>query len=649
MTDERLYFTIGPVQGFVNQSRRTRDLWASSYLLSLLSNEAIKTVEDLGGEIIIPYRTKGTDPTKSVDDFAPLMGNVPNRFIATHAGTSNDLSNVAQQAVKAVMDCWRVIAKKVRDKYVIACVSQNQNTLKIWDRQIENFWEINWIVSEEDAALDQRKNWRTTPATVEPGDHCTLMGDWQELSGYIRALDRKKQDDFWDTLRSQNGIGLLDFDENERLCAIALIKRLYPKLINREAVNWPSTPYIAAIPWLNQLACKFPAEGNGYAKAIREVAEHSLGERHSNIKCLIEHPNKKETGNLFKLDGNFFHYHALANPKATPLEKKFWGDEESREKLLKELKNLYEKIEDKPSPFYAVLLMDGDSMGAILRQARDESKTGEQTVSQALAHFAKEVARVVRDHDGVPVYAGGDDVMALLPMRHALSCAITLRDCYQTSFDMFCSKSIVPRATISAAIMYAHYHVPLRQVLDLGHELLEKIAKNRTGRDSLSVRVFKPSGITCEWSAPWDHIQPHDVLMKLVEKFQGEDRGTSERKGEFSSSFFYNIRDQFALLTNDDPMKPGEFGPLVKDLDAQKILVAEWIRTRQRGGDQRSSEELLLCAEENIDLLLKTCYRARRVPDDKNEPKLLVDDKVLGIDGPLLVRFLANEGKEVSE
>ena len=33
----RLDISIGPVQGFVSQSRRTRDLWGSSYLLSFLS------------------------------------------------------------------------------------------------------------------------------------------------------------------------------------------------------------------------------------------------------------------------------------------------------------------------------------------------------------------------------------------------------------------------------------------------------------------------------------------------------------------------------------------------------------------------------------------------------------------------------------
>ena len=44
-----LHFTLGPVQGFVSQARRTRDLWAGSFLLSYLSGHAMKAVLDAEG------------------------------------------------------------------------------------------------------------------------------------------------------------------------------------------------------------------------------------------------------------------------------------------------------------------------------------------------------------------------------------------------------------------------------------------------------------------------------------------------------------------------------------------------------------------------------------------------------------------------
>lgn len=41
--DQYFHITLGPVQGFVSQARRTRDFWAGSFLLSWLAAVAIKS------------------------------------------------------------------------------------------------------------------------------------------------------------------------------------------------------------------------------------------------------------------------------------------------------------------------------------------------------------------------------------------------------------------------------------------------------------------------------------------------------------------------------------------------------------------------------------------------------------------------------
>ena len=48
------HFTLGPVQSFVAQARRTRDFWAGSFLLSWLSAVAIQAVKAQGGEVRFP-------------------------------------------------------------------------------------------------------------------------------------------------------------------------------------------------------------------------------------------------------------------------------------------------------------------------------------------------------------------------------------------------------------------------------------------------------------------------------------------------------------------------------------------------------------------------------------------------------------------
>ena len=45
MSQTTLVFSIGPVQGFIAQSRRTADGWVGSYLLSYLMGHALAAVE----------------------------------------------------------------------------------------------------------------------------------------------------------------------------------------------------------------------------------------------------------------------------------------------------------------------------------------------------------------------------------------------------------------------------------------------------------------------------------------------------------------------------------------------------------------------------------------------------------------------------
>ena len=51
---QRLDISVGPVQGFVSQSRRTRDLWGSSFLLAFLAAHAMRGAERAGGRVVQP-------------------------------------------------------------------------------------------------------------------------------------------------------------------------------------------------------------------------------------------------------------------------------------------------------------------------------------------------------------------------------------------------------------------------------------------------------------------------------------------------------------------------------------------------------------------------------------------------------------------
>ena len=669
---QRLQFSIGPVQGFVAQSRRTRDLWASSFLLSNLAEAAIEAVRSRCEKIVLPAWNDEARVACQQHDF----GTVPNRFAADFKDVASATA-AAAAAREALLERWQQVADEVWSRFVGEVATLGDETRNIWGRQVANFWEISWVIGsphEADKLLAARKNWRTTPATVEPGDHCTMMSDRQELSGWIRSQQKHKQDQFWKKLREQAGVGKLDLAEDERLCAISLIKRMFPKVANQvlgrddiESSRWPSTAYVAAIPWL-RAAAENPATQDAarqFAEQVRNVANKSLGERHTRIPALQK--LKKDTGDFLSLDGNFFQRNAIANARITPLDVPQDRDADERKKISKELSELNDKVKQKPSTFYAVLLMDGDSMGELLGAARQLGDDGEHRATKALGEFSRGVPEIVSHNNGVTIYAGGDDVLAMLPLSDALSCAIRLVDAYRDAFANQFSEptasTLLNGATLSGAIVYAHYHTPLRDVLTTAHHLLDDIAKEATGRDSLAIGIFKSSGITAQWSAPWKPIREDEsgnlradggsIIDDLVEGLKHQDAG---RPGEFSSGFLYNVRDRFASLTDSALTQPGEFGKLSDDLQQDRlfgrVLEADYLRGLSHRGGEEVAEQNKDKAQESIRRLLKLCQRVtRKKVGTIAAPKYTIVSELdsLGIDGALLLRFLASDGQEDTE
>src|SRR5882672_1435761 len=210
MSKERiLHFTIGPVQSFVAQARRTRDLWAGSFLLSWLAGQAMRTIEKRFGRIDFPsVQSDALYGALTGQGGTPRVGSLPNRFRAVIEDRNTDPGSACAAAVR---EKWTALAIHVWDTFLKDAAASggtiDGGPAAIWKRQVAHMWDINWVVgdstdgSEDGAWLDQRKNWRTWMPPPEPGDHCMLMGDWQELSGCIRAGDEARQKAFWERVR----------------------------------------------------------------------------------------------------------------------------------------------------------------------------------------------------------------------------------------------------------------------------------------------------------------------------------------------------------------------------------------------------------------------------------------------------------------
>lgn len=636
MAAERiLHFAFTPVQGFVSQARRARDLWAGSYLLSYLAARAMLAVQRANGEILIP--NVKADPlmeavrTNRASGLADEIGSVPNRFKARVPEAFNP-----QDCSRAVRDAWTGIGEKVWTR-----ASLPRESRRIWDRQMMAQWECLWTVADDDRSLVLRKSIRAHEASIESGEKCTLCGERQELSGDVRG-SRTSINKWWKDQKSRAQLADLDLRDNERLCAVCLTKRLFPR-VAKEAIGWdvpenfPSTAHMCAADWIVRVLAQTPAEAGEFALAAR-AGKVGLSEKRRRLvgieRALAEatataSAHRHSLGDFVSLDASVFFESELASLTALPEI----TEQKQRSDLVKRLRKLCKQVGSTPSPFYAILVMDGDGLGRLLGSEVER----QQPLTDALADFSHRVPGIVDSHDGRVIYAGGDDVFALVGLDRALACAAALRKAYGQAFSRHVPHIPEHQRTISAAIVYAHLHTALSAAVRDARDLLDDVAKTAAGRDAVACRVWKRGGPVLTWAQPWSKVldaNGSNIVDRVKVHFTGDGSDDGEFSGTFSSKFFYKIRDLFEVL------QPGGDAPIEQPFD-EKLLVAEYLSTRDTPWPKGlTADERRNRATRRVSELLKLCREERRVVKGDD---MTFEPRALRADGALLVRFLAQK------
>jgi CRISPR-associated protein Cmr2 len=365
--------------------------------------------------------------------------------------------------------------------------------------------------------LGARKSIRDFNQLEEPGEKCHLCGEFEVLK-----LD-------WDKLKLSKGV----LKEGEKLCGVCLTKRLFPEIISKEfkleEIKFPSTSEMASI-----------GEKRKISKEVKEKFK-SLIEK-LGIQNSVSVP-KLKGDKLYNIDGQFL----MTETYRTDYFEKELGlrvDE-------KDIREIVEFLKDKkisPSKYYAILQMDGDNMGKWLRgefnikigeaihknvrhalvnssKDDDKEKIGKildskhpispsihQAFSRRLSIFALEyVRKIVEEYNyGKLVYAGGDDILAFLPVEDVLNCAYEL----QKTFKEVLSK----KATMSAGILIVHHKYPLYLALKKVSEA-EKKAKNFYGKSAFCVTFMTHGGEEREFVYNWEL---KEFVEDLIENFYEE-------------------------------------------------------------------------------------------------------------------------------
>ncbi len=534
MTHAILIFTFSPIQSFIGEARRAADLYAGSKILSRLANAAATPLQGEGCTLIYPANPNPDDtPNK-------LVARVPFERAET----------LAADAQKALLKGWQDIAKSAHDQFSAYEPSPDTEVWeKIWERQRDNYWEIYWVARKIDGdykvafkaasdALDAVKRTRAFEKAEEDGLKDSFSGKRSAL--HTAGMDART---YWMSIYQQlNNPSLLRPDGKERLDTLGAVKRFYGF---EEQDNKDNKKTKRKFLSVSSVAT---------ADFLVEALQNAMPQLRAHRDAVKSWAYKVRENEDWPYDGDLFFVETLTHKR---VQDSYGRDvsEVDLSRAKRTLADLIEQVGRKPSPYYAILQLDGDSMGEKI----SECDTDEQhrAFSEQLAKFAEQVKQIVQEYCGELIYNGGDDVLALVPLSRALPLAKKVAEQFRQ--DVKHPNDANKECTMSAGIAIAHHLYPLDAALGAARSA-ERCAKevDDKNKNSVCVRVLKRSGETFEARSPWGAMD--DLFIEIVELF--DDKGTGA--SALASRFAYDVARSAYALPDADARLQSELKRLLK-------------------------------------------------------------------------------------
>jgi CRISPR-associated protein Cmr2 len=559
--------------------------------------------------------------TKAIQNAWTDLGNRVLSLIEEKVGPDETVSNLFARQLGGYFD-FHWAACPLLDQSGMATAQKLLNK-NVWSQSSETLdasKKLQYAIREKSAfygtthALAQGfmaagKSCKTDKRKIEEGIKCQLHGDLEILHlDHAVSGDknpRPENDPFWSRFKEKWAMSMgadSDFKESERLSSLGMVKRLAGYAIRKDREHplypffkddnsFPATTEMALSDWFERL----PSE-------VRKNLQKDLG---ANWKARIADQ-----------------YHAQDE------EESGRADDDP---VLSDLRRKTPIID--ADNYYAVLLMDGDKMGKLvngetiaatwesvihpdlaeklrhwpegndgfrkfwdtyLTKKRMLSPAVHAAISEALGDFALHtVPSIVSKYRGKLIYAGGDDVCAVMPVSTVLQAAKDIATAYNYPFLILENDQPTPvtdiwkpgtgrlfhhlgageKISISAGILLTHHKRPLIGAVQRAHQLLEDAKNKKKGdRNSLVLELDKRSGGSRSWMASWNELPASELDLDRNGRGEGKevlnkstlvdifvDIATQLARPDFkdmSSSFIYRLemfRDGLLTLAKQKP------------------------------------------------------------------------------------------------
>lgn len=581
-----LVVAISPVQPFIGAARRMRDLAFGSQLLSGLAGA-------VGGCLQTEHAAQLIFPAIAVGAAAGCAGTArsTNKIVCLlpHKKQPVEVAAALRLFLSGKLDdlateCLQALGRDRAGVDEAAVREQMRYALQLfvgWSRVLSESGEAYAAAYHQaHVLLDARKGLRNlVPPPARPGRLLSSLDGARDsvlADGHLPMGTLAGGGD----AASLAAVGRLrqrfQIDVGEQLDAISLAKRV----LGTEQ-GFPALVRVALQPWVAQWQ-------HDAAHQPRTPAGHRLQDLSNQLECLhtlgLGRRNRVPGGHpaaILPFDGDLL----LRPRRRLALQQALHGSQQDVQALLQGLDKL---LADEPALSsddalsVALLAADGDHMGSqILSGAADTRPPGamHRKIAEALAAFAAEAVRIVRQHGGCDLYAGGDDLLAALPVQTALACAEALRLAYTQRLRAVLDQNLRASATLSIGVAMGHVSQPMGRLLQQARDACQFAKDGFEGhglRNALSLAVQPRAGALVRTVRRW-HTDPADPQTDAVRWLQRWTNAFAD--GQVSGSLPYDLlrlaedEPSFALVAATDRLF-GRRG--IERPDLQQDISAHW-------------------------------------------------------------------------
>ncbi|MBB1125593.1 type III-B CRISPR-associated protein Cas10/Cmr2 [Thiospirillum jenense] len=569
--------SLGPVQSLIEAARRTRDLWCGSWLLSESARAAARVLHQAQpGCLIFPCPANPDvelQPQKTPRDDANIANIIRAEVELADAAAARDL---CERAKTAAAERLRELGEQALGELRVKLRHD------VWQAQIGDILEsfAAWVEIADSATGEQTAYQRASVNLSATLAARKTTRDFQPSALELAGLPKSSLDGAMETVlpdaerwsdkhRDRLKLGL---SGSEQLDALGVMKRLAG-----DVEQFTAYARVAADPWIEQLQ---PDQQRALSAAYDPLVQFDLATR---VRGNVDSKTGQSIYAALPYDAQLLYEFRLDNARAGRGDDALGADEIAALDQLRSVIRQLSKDAGAPVPYAVILKADGDRMGKLLQQAKTADNS--RAISRELHGFASSVREIVRKHRGHAIYAGGDDVLALLPLPNAVPCARALADEFAKVMGKVATDLRVDAAespTLSVGLGIGHFMEPLGRLRKRAGDA-EHLAKGnglpeQQQRNALAIILGVRSGGEVKWRANWNDATAFDDLQQFINAY---------RAGQLPSRVAYDLRAiDLRLDWLRDDQTPTAIG--MRRAEVARMLD----RARMKGGgDQLNDKE----------------------------------------------------------